>query len=132
MAKELGISIQLQFSKGNVKVDTKTLMPPIEHTTWFTVTGESAGYEVQTIGETSELVTEPADLGTLGYTVLWNLDADHYVDLGDDATRLTAGTTIGRLHEGQFCLFNFEGAAVYAKAESGATSCQLAKIMIEV
>ena len=116
MANELSIRVQLSFSKGGAKV-SRNISKSI------TVTGDAFTSGVQSIGTASEeILYQGAELGTLGYVFIINLDATNYIQVG-----ITGQYSI-RVRAGEFALFRAD-ADIYAKANTGA--CLVEYVLIE-
>ena len=117
MANELAIRVQLSFSKGGAKTSCNFAKS-------ITVTGDAFTNEVQAVGTTEEELTQGADLGTLGWVFLINLDATNYVQVGK-----STGVYTIKMKAGEPAFYRHDGTTVYAKADTA--TCNVQKIFIE-
>ena len=114
MANEITVQALLQVRNGNLEMP---LNFPAATFTQAAVGGPTPGY--LTIGTSEESVAF-AELGTLGWCIMKNLNATNYVEWGFSTTvyggRMEAGETAGpfRLNP---------GATLYLRANTAACKC---------
>lgn len=116
MANELKITGRIVYSptvSGMQGVDTEALEK------FVTMTGSDYVSITQEIGTTEEALDIPADIGTLGYVLIINLDSTNFVEIG-----LTGSYTI-KLKAGEFCLFRADSNSLYGKADTAAVDIQM-------
>lgn len=115
MANEISVSVQVSVSNGNL---VKSLGPnrgtlTIDQTTQG---GPSPGYV--SVG-TSEESISLAELGTVGWAVLTNLDSTNYVEWG-----FSTGVYGGRLNAGESAALRLNpSTSLYMKANTAACKC---------
>lgn len=108
MANELTITASLTWANS-----ARLVNRPI--TKQVTVTGtKPIGGLIQTIGTVDETIAL-VDVGTVGYLLVVNQDGTNYVELGSDGSVYPI-----KLKAGEFCLLRWNGAAIHAKANTGA------------
>lgn len=120
MAQEITARATLKFSKNDslsIAPDTGNVM--------FDVAGNYSVRNIVSVG-TGDETLDLGDVATNGWFFARNLDLTNYVDLGLD------GSAYGiRLREGGgFCLLQWNGAAIHAKANTGA--CKIEYLLIEL
>ena len=108
MSDEVRINIGLSFSKDGAVV-TKNKAFSVD------VTGDSYVSGVLSIGTSEEELTQLADLGTPGWTLLSNLDDTNYVEFGS-----TTGVYDIKLEAGESAVYRHNSATLYAKANTAA------------
>lgn len=116
MAQEIVMSFSLSFTKGSATVSRNS------GSTYVTVSGSTYNAQVASIA-TSDT---PLDLGgvtTNGFILLHNLDATNYITLGEDGSSYPI-----KLLAGEWGLVRWNGAAIHAKAHTGA--CLLEYVLI--
>ena len=117
MSDELTITMSIKFSKDGAEI------PNRRETLSIDVTGDSFTHQVLSIGTAEEELTQSADLGTPGWCFVKNFDDTNYVEVG-----LTGSYTV-KVKAGESALFRFDGATMYAKANTAA--CLVEYIIVE-
>lgn len=112
MANELTLRVSLSFSKSNAEVKRSKGIT-------VDVTGDAFTHEVQSVGTSEEELAQGADLGTLGYVLILNLDSTNYVEVGS-----TTGVYDIKIQAGEFACYRHNSATVYAKANTSAVLCE--------
>lgn len=112
MANELTINVNLSLSKGNLR---ESVAPGA---LTYTVSGTKIVRAVQSIGTTDEALGL-GEISSLGYLYIRNNDTTNYVEVGVDGTNYVV-----KLKAGEVALFRVDGAAVHAKANTAACSCE--------
>lgn len=117
MANEINTSTNLTFSKNG--------SPPVQWSTSGNVTVAGSYYSngIVSIGTADESLPL-ADVGTIGFVCIKNLDATNFVLIGADGTNYPL-----KLLPGEECKTRWNGAAVHAKADTAA--CKVAYLIVE-
>jgi hypothetical protein len=115
MADELSINIAVSETKNGVTF-------ALDFNDTFDVSGNSPIFEVKSIA-TSDTTLDLGAVGTPGYLIAKNLDGTNYVTLGGDGTNY-----FDKLKAGEFMVKRWNGAAIHAKANTGA--CLLQYLLI--
>jgi hypothetical protein len=114
MADELQITGVLYLNKSGVE----PINQPI--TDLVTVSGNYTSTGTQLISTAGLTLTLSPDIGTIGFVMFQNLDGTNYITIGADGSsypiRMNAGELAGP--------FRFNGASIYAKADTAA--CRMA------
>jgi len=115
MAAELSLNISANETKNGVTFGA-TFNGTVD------VAGDSPIFEVKSIA-TTDTTLDLGAVGTPGYLIAKNLDATNYITLGGDGTNY-----FDKLKAGEFMVKRWNGAAVHAKANTGA--CLLQYLLI--
>lgn len=110
MANEISVTVGLSVTKDELVVKESTT------TIRRTMTGTHAASSVQDVGTTYEALAFPAELATLGYCYLKNVDATNYIEIGRDVGAAFYGVI--RLLPGDVQLVRFSAATMYARANT--------------
>jgi hypothetical protein len=117
MANEITVIAGMNWSKTYLKGQIPT------QATQITMTGTHRCASVQDIGFAAhELLVIPAELATLGYAYLRNLDSTNYVEIGRDVA--ATFYPVLKLKPGEVALVRFSNVALYAKANTAAVKLQ--------
>ena len=88
-----------------------------------TMSGDDYVAGTQVIGTSNETIAL-ADIGTIGWVLIKNLDSTNFVEIGDDGTNYTV-----KLAAGEGCLFRFSGSSINLKADTAA--CRVKYLVLE-
>ena len=121
MADTLKLTIALTYTPGTATANNKPIKeaPDVLN---VTMTGTDFLLDTQEIGTSDESITE-GEIGTLGWVIIYNLDATNYVEVG-----LTASYTV-KLLAGEFCMFP-AAASLFGKANTAAV--KIRKVFFEL
>lgn len=108
MANELTITTSLTFVKGNAQTTRNSGSASV------TVSGTAYTTGVQSIGTSDETLSLD-EIVTPGYLLLHNLNATNFILVGADGSSYPV-----KLKAGEWGMFRFNGAAIHAKADTGA------------
>ena len=108
MANELTLRTSLSFNKSGAEVKRAKSIS-------IDITGDAFTHGIQSVGTAEEELVQGADLGTPGYTLILNLDATNYIEVGS-----TTGVYDIKCKAGEFALYRHNSATVYAKANTAA------------
>lgn len=127
MADEIRVSCSLSASKGGASINTVGTSQGASFS--FDMTGTDMGSGTQAIGfAADEQLVLPADVGTIKYLFLYNLDATNYVEL----SYATGGGFVSRVQIDAGCpvLLRPTSATIYLKANTAA--CNIFWAVVEV
>ena len=117
MANEIQTSTTFTFSKNGSPPQNWSVSGSINVTGNYFVTG------IQSIGLVDETIAL-GDIATIGYVLLKNLDATHFVSFGVDGS-----TYPNRLLAGEECKVRLNGAAIHLIADTAA--CKVSYLIVE-
>lgn len=115
MADELTVTLTFSYTNGS-----KSIARSISGS--YDVAGDYYDAKLQNVGTGDETITD-ADIGTLGYCLIKNLDVTNYVEAGVDGTNYSV-----RINPGEIALFRANGAALHLKANTAACDCEITMI----
>lgn len=110
MANEISITVGMACTKDELVIKESTT------TVRRDMAGTHAASIVQDIGTTYEALDIPAELATLGYCYLKNVDATNYIEIGRDVGAAFYGVI--RLKPGDIALVRFSAATMYGRANT--------------
>lgn len=115
-SNELKFNFSVEYRKGSGQPIR------IRRTQTITVTGNNVrGPSVQAIGISAEVLQKPADMGTIGWVYLHNLDTTNFVAFGDDAD----GPSL-KLKAGEADFVRWGATDVSAKADTAGCDVEYA------
>jgi hypothetical protein len=118
MANELTVSCSVRFSKAGREASKSYAGIQID------VTGDKVTQLIQEIGTTEEAL-DIGDIGTAGYVIMKNLDAENFIEI-----RPGSGTAdLIKLKAGEVAMFRLALNGPYAIADTAA--CDLEMLLIE-
>lgn len=121
MPDTLKIKVEVTYTPSTVTAVNKPFAEKPDTLT-VTMTGTDFVVDTQDIGTSDEAITK-GEIGTLGWCLIYNLDATNYVEIG-----LTSSYTV-KLLAGQYCLFP-AAAALFGKANTA--TVKIKKVFFEL
>lgn len=109
MANETSVSASISVTKSGASVSasaSKTL----------NMSGNELVVSTQTIGYAAAEALNFADVSTIGFLYVKNLDENNFVQLGLDAE--VSAKIFAKILAGEFCLIPMPTATIYAKADT--------------
>jgi hypothetical protein len=116
MANETSVSVSISVTKSGASVSasaSKTL----------NMSGNEMVMATQTIGFAAAELLNLADVSTLGFLYVKNLDETNFVQLGLDT--LVSTKIFAKLLAGEFCLIPMPTAAIYGLADTADVLIQI-------
>lgn len=119
MANEIQIVAGLSASKGGANIATGT------KTKLLTMAGDDMYQATQNVGTAHEALLLPAEIGTLGALMIYNMDTTNYLELavGADMTN-----KIAKIRPGAFCLLEPPSATLRVAANTAAVNILVAAV----
>lgn len=121
MANELTVSVAMRFEKSSVIADIAY------GSLQFTVSGSRYIEHVQNVGTSEEALRLPESGATLGWCLLFNMDATNYVEV----YTATSGTAFAKLKAGEPAVFRFGSGVTAPFIKANSSACNVRVLIIE-